>query len=118
MIYINCKQCGKCCKWYSDTRLFYIELEDYDRWIINDREDILYYIRRDSEGVMVGWIDPETEIEVDLCPFLEEITKDRFICSIHDTKPKHCRKYPLNDHQSKEIGCPGYLEKNNINKGK
>ena len=103
----NCNQCGKCCKWYSDAKKFYIELEDYERWEIHEREDILAYIIKDEEEALVGWYNPETNLEVDVCPFLEQISDDKWICAIDDTKPKHCRKYPLNDRQPEEIGCPG-----------
>ena len=112
MIKIDCQQCGKCCKWYDDTRRFYIALEDYERWSINEREDILCYVKRDEEGLMVGWYDPLTNLQVDLCPFLERISKDKYICSIHETKPKHCREYPLNEFQPEQIKCPGFNKKN------
>lgn len=106
MLKFKCKQCGKCCKWYADTRCFYIELEDYERWSINDRWDILAYITKDEDEALIGWYDPLTGLEVDICPFLEKIG-NKWICSIHETKPKHCKDYPLNEIQLEDLGCPG-----------
>lgn len=107
-----CKQCGRCC---LDLDGFSTSAypEDVARWRAEGREDILewvdifYYCGQ--EGGYDIWISPVTGEGVPRCPWLRKYPKtEKYYCRIHDTKPKHCRDYPLDKKQALEHGCKGF----------
>ncbi len=110
----KCKQCGKCCT-YGDVIEIALTAQDYQRFINNDREDILEYI--DSipigEGWFVhdGWFSPKTGEEVTRCPWLRKLpNKDKYKCRIYELRPDVCRAYPQLRQEKDAIkdGCQGW----------
>jgi Fe-S-cluster containining protein len=99
----RCIQCGHCClelDAYSTTA----HEEDILKWQKEGRWDILEY-------VVAGdlWISPRTDRDVNRCPWLRKLpNKNRYICRIHDTKPKHCREYPKSKKHALRTGCKGF----------
>jgi Fe-S-cluster containining protein len=108
----TCKQCGKCCREHT----IYLTEEDYYRWLLEEREDILewvdpIYLDEDNDIAIYDFpIDPETGEEVEgACPFLKRLQgQNIYICRIHDTKPEICVAFPHNRKHAEEFGCPGY----------
>jgi len=90
----KCVMCGECCKklGFGDLK---VTVEDYRRWKREGREDILRYVwlPPGSPGFGDIWIDPETGENLDYCPFLKRVSEDKYICTIHNTKPEVCKKF-------------------------
>jgi Fe-S-cluster containining protein len=72
--------------------------EDIDLWKKEGREDILSWVVVMSSGgspVYDVWVSPSTGEHVNRCPWLRKLpNEERYVCGIHDVKPKHCREYP------------------------
>jgi len=100
----QCTQCGHCCLELNDAYGTTAREEDLERWEREDRQDILDY-------VVLGdlWVSPRTGEDVFRCPWLRKLPKkDKYICRIHDTKPKHCRDYPKSKKHALKTGCQGF----------
>lgn len=95
----ECARCGKCC--LADM-IAYVTSDDLNRWIREDRKDILHIIENE-QAVWLGdhFVSSSTGRPIYGCPFLE-IPDGVFSCSIHETRPGVCRKY---EPGSSEI-CP------------
>jgi len=98
----ECLQCGNCCRWAGFD---YIEIEDRERWINEGRKDILKYvgnkITKDNSGedcyvfTAYSYIpDIRQGIDREPCVFLRKNDGGKYECSIHDTKPTACKKFP------------------------
>ena len=101
----NCKQCGHCCIDITGAYCTCVCEEDRERWEEEEeRWDILDYI---IAGDL--WINPRTGEDISRCPWIRKLpNKDKYICRIHDTKPKHCRDYPLSKKHALRTGCRGF----------
>jgi len=100
----KCIQCGHCCLNLYDSYCTTAYEEDLVRWEEEGRWDILDYI---EFGDL--WISPRTGEEVTRCPWLRKLPKmKKYICRIHDTKPKHCRDYPKSKKHAQRTGCKGF----------
>jgi Fe-S-cluster containining protein len=82
-------------------------------WRDHDRDDILAWVDPIELGnggyVYDVWINPRTHDDVARCPWLRKLPgKDKYICRIHDVKPKVCREYPKSKVHAKETGCKGF----------
>jgi Fe-S-cluster containining protein len=77
-----CASChpDKCC-----TRFLWVSTDDVDRWINENRDDILLHIK---ERVVDGKSVYEVKSPGKSCVFM----KDGW-CSIHETKPIVCRNF-------------------------
>jgi Fe-S-cluster containining protein len=108
----KCKQCGNCCINLGDAFSTCATTEDIDLWEEEGRNDILEwvgFIPLGDEYVYDLWIDPQTDDDVNHCPWLKKHpTENKYICSIHDVKPNHCRAYPKSKRHAQETGCPGF----------
>jgi len=104
----KCKQCGNCCLNLSDAFTTCAFEEDIQLWEREGREDILawvYPIQLGSECVYDLWINPETGEDAERCPWLKKLPKNKYICKIHDVKPKHCRDYPKSKKHAEDTDC-------------
>lgn len=111
----TCRQCGKCCTLRGAYRNYATE-EDYQRWLLEGRDDILRYVAINDCGLSRGgrerrllnvWVRPGTEDYVDACPWLRHVPEqDIHHCAIHTTKPQHCRDFPSDREFAERIGCP------------
>ena len=106
-----CRQCGYCCKYliYHDS----LSDRDVDVWKRAGRKDILEWVgvfpKDGQETVYRVWMKPGTREFVKGCPFLKKIPhENRWVCSIHEVKPKFCRQYPLSRKHALMTGCPGF----------
>ena len=67
---------------------------DYRRWMSQGRSDILQYA---SVPPLRGYGDLWTDINGSkgphYCPFAKKISRHKYICSIHNTKPKVCKEF-------------------------
>ena len=100
----DCIQCGHCCLNLTDAFCTTTYEEDILRWMEEGRSDILEYI---VAGDL--WISPRTGRDVVRCPWLRKVpNKKKYICRIHDTKPKHCREYPKSKKHALKTGCQGF----------
>jgi Fe-S-cluster containining protein len=91
------------------------EEEDILLWWEKGRHDILEWVDAiplgNDEFVYDIWISPRTGEDVKRCPWLRKLPrKDKYICRIHDVKPKHCRAYPVSRKHAEETGCKGFEE--------
>jgi len=107
-----CKQCGNCCLNLWDAYQSSVDQSDIDMWKENLREDILEWVDPIDcgEGAVVCdiWINPRTGEDVIRCPWLRKLPKkNKYICRIHEVKPKVCREYPQTEKHAKETGCKG-----------
>ncbi len=83
--------CGKCCR---VPVVLIMKPEDYQRWKRQGRSDILRYA---SEPPLQGygdlWIDLKGGEGASYCPFIKEVSLNKYICTIQDTKPKVCKEF-------------------------
>ena len=87
----RCSQCGKCC---TAPVVLITKPSDYRRWVAQGREDILKHASVPPlKGYGDLWIDIRGSEESAYCPFIKQISEGKFICTIHDTKPKVCREF-------------------------
>jgi Fe-S-cluster containining protein len=107
----HCQQCGECCR----TLDYHNEIskEDVNRWKRLERVDILEWVgvfKKSNQGTAYRiWIKPGTREFADICPFLQKKpTENRWICQIHDVKPRICRQYPVSRKHAIMTGCPGF----------
>lgn len=89
----DCTQCGKCCIKYGKGALFASE-QEIAQWELFD-PDIFAYVANNEI-----WVDPETGIKLDRCPFLNPIPSNatdsdiKYTCGIYESRPEDCRQYP------------------------
>jgi len=88
--------------------------EDIELWEKEWRDDILAWVVNVSTEdfpIWDVWIRPTTGEDVVRCPWLRKLpNKNKYICRIHDVKPKHCREYPKSRKHAEETGCKGFEE--------
>ena len=108
----KCKQRGHCCLDLTDAFETCAVEEDIRLWEEMERYDILEWVDPISVGgeviVYDIWIDPRTGDDVSRCPWLGKLPDGKYICEIHDVKPRHCRIYPRSKEHAEETGCPGF----------
>jgi Fe-S-cluster containining protein len=107
----HCRQCGMCCKTLDYQNE--ITKEDIDHLKQLGRTDILDWVgvfkRGRPDTVYRIWMKPGTREFADICPFLQKHpTENRWICCIHDVKPRICRQYPVSRKHALMTGCPGF----------
>ena len=110
----KCKQCGNCCLNLEASHTTAYE-EDVQLWRKEERKDILDWIDPISlgNGIFIYdiWISPRTGEDVNRCPWLRKLpNKNKYICRIHDVKPKRCRDYPKSRKHAEKTGCKGFEE--------
>jgi Fe-S-cluster containining protein len=107
----DCTQCGKCCTNANFMGNLSATAEDVERWEDAGRHDILEWVSIFTDGderILSGdlWISPRTGEEVGRCPFVRKVRgQERYECTIYDTRPETCRKYPRGIEHMKSIGC-------------
>lgn len=104
----ECTQCGHCCLELSDA--YQTSIPDFDvlRWERESRFDILDWVVSFA-GLNDIWISPKTGETVNRCPWLRKLPKkNKYICRIHETKPKHCRNFPKSKRHALDNGCKGF----------
>lgn len=96
----ECKRCGKCCKGHITT----ITYTDIQRWTEQKRVDILAHVtyEESNEKLNSGFYFLPDPLSKE-CPFLSRENT----CSIHDTKPKVCRNFPLTATKGQLAECDG-----------
>ena len=107
----SCRQCGDCCKFldYHDA----LTPADVKVWERIDRQDILARVgvsRVPGEETKYRiWVEPGSNNLAEQCPFLKHLpAENRWICQIHDVKPRICREYPVSRKHGLMTGCPGF----------
>ena len=88
----DCNQCGKCCIKYGDGALS-ATVQEIEMWELF-QPHIYQYVQGDEI-----WFCPDTEVQLNRCPFLEVETyqdKQKYTCSIYQSRPEDCRHYPSN----------------------
>ena len=107
----ECRQCGQCCLSldYQDQ----LEERDVEKWRRMGRRDILTWVgefkRGGQDKTYRMWMKPGTRQLADRCPFLDkQPNADKFVCRIHDVKPRICRQYPVSRKHAIMTGCPGF----------
>jgi len=104
----QCKQCGNCCLGLQDAYDTIVLPADIERWREQGRGDILAYVDQRS-GLNRAWIHPRTGDVLQSCPWLKkQETTQKYECSIHATKPKHCADYPHTKRHAFNTGCSGF----------
>lgn len=100
----KCIQCGHCCLNLYDASCTTAYQEDLIRWEEEGRWDILSYIQCGDL-----WISPKTGEDVTRCPWLRKLPRrEKYICRIHETKPKHCKDYPKSKKHALRTRCKGF----------
>ena len=104
----ECAQCGVCCKIFGDS--ISPTIENVYRWLEDGKIDILEHFSAcmadgswkkcsdlqacDLSGVVsIELRDPKTGGFVSCCPFLRHVSKNRYLCGIHLSKPEMCDNY-------------------------
>ena len=82
-------------------------------WEQTGRSDVLEWVgafKKDGrETVYRIWMKPGTRTFAETCPFLQKIPhENKWICRIHDVKPRICREYPVSRKHAIMTGCPGF----------
>ncbi len=108
----TCKQCGNCCLNLSDANQGSVDDSDIDIWKKNQRYDILEWVDPidlgDVNYVYDIWINPRTGDDVSRCPWLRKLPgEEKYICRIHDVKPRVCQEYPKSKQHAQKTGCKG-----------
>ena len=111
----KCTQCGNCCLNLYDAFSTCATEEDIQLWENEGREDILEwvsFIGTENQFVAADiWVNPRSGEEVTRCPWLRKLpNKSKYVCRIHDVKPRHCREYPQSKTHAEETGCRGFQE--------
>ena len=108
-----CRQCGQCCRDLD----YHAEVTDEDvaRWRALGRDDILDWVgvtgRPDGGETYQIWVTPGANRFAAPCPFLRKVpTSNRWVCRIHDVKPRICRNYPVSRKHARMTGCPGFIK--------
>ena len=108
----TCRQCGTCCQ-----KLDYhneVTADDVAYWEQTGRSDVLAWVgvfKKDGrETVYRIWMKPGTRTFAETCPFLQKNPhENKWICRIHDVKPRICREYPVSRKHAIMTGCPGFM---------
>ena len=105
----KCKLCGACC--INLIAHAYKALptdEDFRRWEDEGREDIQASFELvEDDSLINNYAD--TEDDTSICPWLYKLPdQDKYICLIQDTKPLHCRNYPVSKWHAESTGCSGF----------
>ena len=107
----SCRQCGDCCKFldYHDA----LTTADVKKWQRMGRQDILNRVgfsqKADGTPTYRIWVEPGSTKRDEQCPFLKHLpAENRWICRIHDVKPRICREYPVSRKHGIMTGCPGF----------
>ena len=103
----SCKRCGHCCMNFTDAYCNSVLSEDVNRWMSENRYDILKFVDQNSFFNHI-WIDQETGETLDRCPWLEKLPNYKYTCRIHHTKPTHCRNFPHSKRHALTSGCKGF----------
>jgi Fe-S-cluster containining protein len=87
--------------------------EDKKLWESQGREDILDWVSPiplgEDQFIYDIWISPVTGEDVERCPWLRKLpNREKYICRIHEVKPRHCRAYPKSRKHANETGCRGF----------
>lgn len=83
--------CGECCR---APVILLTKPSDYRRWIRQERTDILQYASVPPvQGYGDLWINIQSSEEPSYCPFVKKAGQFKYICSIHNTKPKVCKEF-------------------------
>ena len=109
----SCKQCGNCCLNLSGAFSACSDEEDIRMWEDQGRDDILAWVVAIPLGedafVYDLWFSPKTGEEVNRCPWLRKLPgRAKYVCRIHDVKPRHCREYPKSRRHALKTGCKGF----------
>jgi Fe-S-cluster containining protein len=104
----KCIQCGHCCLNLSDAYQTSVPESDIKRWKREQRFDILEWVGP-FEGMDEIWISPKTGEYVIRCPWLRKLpNQEKYICRIHETKPKKCRNFPKSKRHALDNDCKGF----------
>lgn len=104
---IECNQCGKCCKKYSNGGLS-ASVSEIEFWE-NNRPEIFRYVR---DGKI--WMDPDTGKQIERCPWLRKMANEnKYICEIYYDRPNDCKLYPATIEEMIGDGCE-MLEKKDL----
>jgi len=80
------------------------------RWKAQGRDDILaWVVWADSGGGLMGytlWVDPQTGLPADHCPWLVHLADGTCGCNIHSVRPLHCRSWPPTREDAASFDCP------------
>ena len=111
----KCKQCGNCCLNLRDAFSTCATDQDIQMWEREGRYDILEWVDPiyldDKDCIYDIWINPITGDAVKRCPWLKQLPdREKYICRIHDVKPKHCRDYPKSRKHALNTGCRGFSD--------
>ncbi len=83
--------CGECCR---APVILITKPSDYRRWARQRRSDILRYASVPPvQGYGDLWIDIEGSEGSNYCPFIKKVGNYKYICTIHNTKPKVCKEF-------------------------
>jgi len=103
-----CEQCGLCCRIFGPG--ITPTVANVYIWMEQGRTDILrWFVAFMEKSTMVKCTDlipenlgnivsvemrnPDTGEYVTVCPFLRRVTKERYLCGIHQVKPDMCCTY-------------------------
>jgi len=83
--------CGECCR---APVILITKTEDYRRWTRQRRSDILQYASVPPlQGYGDLWIDIKGSEGSSYCSFIKKVGNYKYICTIHNTKPKVCKEF-------------------------
>jgi Fe-S-cluster containining protein len=103
-----CEQCGLCCRIFGPG--ITPTVPDVYVWMEQGRVDILrWFVAFMENGTTINCTgllaedlgnivsfemrNPDSGEYVTVCPFLRRVTKQRYICGIHQVKPEMCCTY-------------------------
>jgi Fe-S-cluster containining protein len=108
-----CTRCGKCCLDEHYMLTLSATDEDVARWEEEGREDILQYVDTVKPGTHDLWIRDGEELA--RCPFVrKDKGKPTYRCTIYETRPEACRKYPVSAGQMVALGCEIVIELDSV----
>ena len=104
----DCDQCGLCCRIFGNS--ITPTVMNLYSWIEQGRTDILRHFSAAKEDgtrvncadlipedlgsvVLIEMRDPKTGGYPTVCPFLQRINKEKYLCGIHQVKPEMCWNY-------------------------
>ena len=87
----KCSMCGECCR---APVILITKPADYMRWTSQGRSDILQYASVPPlKGYGDLWLHIDRSERSGYCPFIRKVSRNKYICTIHDTKPRVCKEF-------------------------
>ena len=101
----ECKNCGNCCRFYTNIRLTPLDIFKMARYLSMDTKNFINtYCTVNDKKEILPVVEFKKSSESDYCPLYENNK-----CTVHVSKPAACALYPLARFPESATGQPLYF---------